>query len=178
MKRIAILALLPFFAAVPTGRADPGREALEKSPLVTGRPILFVVRQQYRRDHHNTATMFQTGEINTGSFTGGGALKTIDLTTGEVKTLLDVPEGVVRDPDVSFDGSKILFSLRRNTEDDYHLYEINADGSGLRQLTYSPGIDTSPAWSPGGREIAFTSSRSGSPQVYVKDSEGANLRRI
>ena len=49
------------------------REALIANPLVSGRPILFVVRQQYMSDHHNTATLFKTGEINTNSFRGGGA---------------------------------------------------------------------------------------------------------
>ncbi|MFW5693333.1 MAG: hypothetical protein ACOCWL_03870, partial [Thermoguttaceae bacterium] len=44
------------------------REALVANPLVSGQPLLYVVRHQYRSDHHNTATMFQTGEINTGSF--------------------------------------------------------------------------------------------------------------
>lgn len=47
------------------------REALLANPLVGGQPILFVVRSQYRSDHHNTATMFQKGEINEGSFQGG-----------------------------------------------------------------------------------------------------------
>ena len=54
-------------------------EALLANPLVGGQPYLFVVRPQYRPDHHNTETMFQTGEINTGSFRGGGAMKVIDL---------------------------------------------------------------------------------------------------
>ncbi len=48
----------------------------------------------------------------------------------------------------------------------------------MRQLTSSPGIDTNPAWSPNGNEIAFTSSRSSSVQIYVVDAEGTNLRRI
>ena len=39
------------------------RQALVANPLVSGQPILFVVRHQYKRDHHNTATLFQTGEI-------------------------------------------------------------------------------------------------------------------
>src|SRR2546428_830321 len=39
-------------------------------------------------------------------------------------------------------------------------------------------IDTSPAWSPTGREIAFTSDRTGTPQVYVMDREGGNLKRL
>ena len=51
------------------------REALLANPLLRGQPLLFVVRRQYRPDHHNTATMFQTGEINTGSFQGPGAMK-------------------------------------------------------------------------------------------------------
>ena len=41
---------------------------------------------------------------------------------------------------MSFDGRKILVSLRRNRADDYHLYEINADGTGLVQLTFGAGV--------------------------------------
>ena len=37
------------------------REALAANPLLSAHPILFAVRPQYRPDHHNTATMFQTG---------------------------------------------------------------------------------------------------------------------
>ena len=51
---------------------DPPREALIANPLVSAHPLLFIVRKQYRPDHHNTATMFQTGEINTASFEGAG----------------------------------------------------------------------------------------------------------
>ena len=35
------------------------RESLIANPLVSGRPILFIVRQQYKSDHHNTATMIR-----------------------------------------------------------------------------------------------------------------------
>jgi TolB protein len=41
-----------------------------------------------------------------------------------------------------------------------------------------PSIDTEPAWSPDGREIAFTSDRSGLPQIYVMPSSGGQARRI
>jgi TolB protein len=34
-------------------------------------------------------------------------------------------------------------------------------------------------WNPRtGREIAFTSDRSGSPQIYIMDAEGTNVRRL
>lgn len=164
------------------------REALIANPLVSGQPILFVVRHQYAADHHNTETMFQTGEICTGKFRGPGALKAIDFARGgEVRTILDVPNGVARDPDVSFDGSEILFSLRHNIQDDYHVYTIKADGTGLRQLTFGGGVsDFDPLYLPDGR-IAFSSTREPKycmcnrhimGNLFRMDSDGANIHQI
>lgn len=163
------------------------REALLANPDVARHPLLFVVRPQYRKDHHNTETMFQTGEINTGSFVGGGALKAIDVRSNEVRTLLTVPEGLVRDPDVSFDGRKVLFSMRKNRADDYHLYEIAADGTGLRQLTFGGGVsDIDPIYLPDGR-ILFTSTREPKycmcnrhimGNLFTMDADGRHLEQI
>lgn len=163
------------------------RESLAANPLVSGRPILFVVRHQYRPDHHNTETMFQTGEINTGSFEGPGSLKLLDIPSGKTTTLLDVPEGVVRDPEVSFDGRRILVALRHNRQDDYHIYQINADGSGLSQLTAGSGVtDIDPAYLPSG-EIVFTSTREPKycmcnrhimGNLFTMEADGANIHQI
>jgi len=164
------------------------REALLANPLVSGQPILFVVRQQYKSDHHNTATMFQTGEINTASFQGGGAIKTVDFARGgQVTTLLELPEGVARDPDVSFDGAKVLVSIRHNRADDYHVYELGADGTGLRQLTFGSGIsDLDPIWLPDGR-IMFTSTREPKfcmcnrhimGNLFVMNADGSNVEQV
>ena len=164
------------------------REALIANPLVSGQPILYAWRPQYRSDHHNTATMFQTGEINTGSFAGGGAIKAIDFGRGgEVKTLLQISDGLARDPDVSYDGKRVLFAMRQDRSDDYHLYEINADGSGLKQLTHGSGIsDIDPIYLPDGR-ICFGSTRE--PKfcmcnrhimcnLFTMDADGANVQQI
>ncbi|MCE5327233.1 MAG: hypothetical protein LLG01_12565 [Planctomycetaceae bacterium] len=165
------------------------REALVANPLVSAQPLLYVARRQFPRDHHNTATMFQTGEINTGSFNGvaGGALKTLDLKSGKVTVLLDLPAGIVRDPVVSFDGKRILVSMRRDIRDDYHLYEMNADGSGLRQLTFGRGLsDIDPLYLSDGR-IAFTSTREPKfcqcnrhimGNLWVMEADGANPIQI
>jgi TolB protein len=40
------------------------------------------------------------------------------------------------------------------------------------------GSNLSPAWSADGLKIAFSSSRSGDPEIYVTDSSGANLKRL
>ena len=82
-------------------------------------------------------------------------------------------------PDVSFDGTKIVFSAVTWAGGQWRLYEINVDGSGLRQLTFDdrnipipedprrPGYnqwqfgeygDFGPTYLPDGR-IMFTSTR-------------------
>jgi hypothetical protein len=43
--------------------------------LLKGKQILFIEREQYARDHHNTETLFQKGEINSEKFAPGSALK-------------------------------------------------------------------------------------------------------
>jgi len=37
---------------------------------------------------------------------------------------------------------------------------------------------TFPAWAPDGNRIAFSSSQSGDPEIYVSDNSGRNLKRI
>jgi hypothetical protein len=181
-------------AAQATARA--GFEALQKraltaNPLVCGQPILFVVRNQYKPDHHNTETMFQTDTVNSGSYQGGGALKTIDFGAGpegRVAVLLDAgAEGVARDPDVHFSGRRLVFAMRRSVADNYHLYEVGADGGGLRQLTAAAGItDIDPLYLPDDR-IAFTSTREPKfcmcnihimGNLFCMDADGANVHQI
>jgi hypothetical protein len=164
------------------------REALTANPLVSARPLVFVVRQQYAPDHHNTGTDFQPGEISHRSFRCGAAIKTIDCRPGgRVTTLLEVPQGVARDLEVHFDGGKLLFSMRRDTTDSYHIYEMNADGSGLRQLTFAqPVTDLDPCYLPDDR-IVFTSTRDAKycgcnrhiqANLFVMEADGANIRQI
>ena len=47
-----------------------------------------------------------------------------------------------------------------------------------RRLTQTRASDTAPCWSPTGQEIAFTSNRTGTPQLWVMDAEGLNVRRL
>ena len=185
LSRLAAFEKTPDAIALATLQ----REALIANPLVIGQPILFATHHQYKADHHNTETMFQTGEINTGKFQGGGALRAIDFAKGgEVRTLVDPgKEGVVRDPGVSFDGSKVLFSMRRNIKEDYHIYEVKADGSGLKQLTSAPVVfDINPFYLPD-NAIAFTSSREPKycmcnrhimGNLYRMEADGANIMQI
>jgi hydrazine synthase alpha subunit-like protein/WD40 repeat protein len=87
-----------------------------------------------------------------------------------------LPQGNILEPCLSYDGTRIVFSFvacadgqshdpadfgvnEKGGEDRYyHIYEVNVDGSGLRQLTSGRYDDMMPAYLPDG-DIAFCSTR-------------------
>lgn len=59
------------------------------------------------------------------------------------------------------------------------IYTIHANGTHLRQLTFSHSVNMAPVWNPKtGAQIAFESDRTGLPQIYVMDAEGTNQQDI
>lgn len=105
---------------------------------------------------------------------------------GVVTPITNFTGAAISDPAVSFDGKKILFSMRQSGQTWRNIWEINADGTGLRQVTSGGGHDFDPLYLPDGR-VMFTSSRDGemdeynhSPaeHLYVCDMDGGNMERI
>jgi tricorn protease len=58
------------------------------------------------------------------------------------------------------------------------LWIANRDGGEARRLTATPAVEANPQLSPDGRWVAFTSNRSGNPDVYVMAAEGGDPRRL
>lgn len=61
---------------------------------------------------------------------------------------------------------------------DNDLWIANLDGSGVRRLTSDEGVESSPAFSPDGRLIAFSAQYEGNTDVYVVSVEGGVPRRL
>ena len=61
--------------------------------------------------------------------------------------------------------------------DGYDIYRANADGSGLRPLTTTPGYDAEATIAPDG-VIAFTSVRDGDMEIYTMNADGSGVRRL
>ncbi|MFL6335175.1 MAG: S8 family serine peptidase [Pyrinomonadaceae bacterium] len=79
-------------------------------------------------------------------------------------------------PRYSPDGSKIVF--QRSTDGQPDIYVMNADGSGVTQLTNNPAYDLAPDWSPDGSKIIFTSWRDASVMVYSMNPDGTNVTKL
>ena len=83
-------------------------------------------------------------------------------------------------PEWSPGGKQIAFSSDRDRAwefegwDNRDIYVISTDGTNLINLTNHPARDRSPAWSPDGKRIAFSSNRDGNTEVYVMNTDGTN----
>ncbi|MBT3198698.1 MAG: hypothetical protein HN350_02180 [Phycisphaerales bacterium] len=115
-------------------------------------------------------------------------LLTMEGGYGKVRTLLADPGGVIRDPDVSYDGKRILFAWKKSRlKDDYHLYEMSAASGKITQITSGAGVaDFDGKYLPNG-EIIFNSTRCiqsvdcNFPEVsnlYVCRADGKHMRRV
>jgi len=175
-------------AALLTCGFAPGAEAPQRAnPLEAFGvdEIIFAVRVS-GTDHYYVNFGYYINNPRRKGCRDGGRLCRLNLRTGQLTVLLDDPKGGVRDPQVHYDGKRILFSYRKGGSPYYHLYEINADGTGLRQLTDGPYDDIEPAYLPDGG-IMFCSSRCDRwvacwyTQVailYRCDGDGRNVRMI
>ena len=92
----------------------------------------------------------------------------------------------MRDPQVHYDGHRIVFSYRKTDSDYFHLYEIGTDGSRLRQITFGEYDDIEPSYLPDG-DLMFVSTRcrrwvqcmrTQVATLFRCDGNGKNIRQI
>jgi TolB protein len=60
----------------------------------------------------------------------------------------------------------------------FKIATVNPDGSDLRIITNGPGSDENPMWSPSGRQIVFSSNRSGKYGIYIMNADGTDIERL
>jgi len=148
-------------AASAAKRAAEGSGAARDAIRAKGvREVVFAARENGQDGHWYANFSYYAQDENRKCYRQHGRLVKLDLETGATTNLVDDPEGSVRDPAVHYDGRTIVFSWRKAGTDSFHLYEIQSDGSGLRQLTDGAGHydDIEPCWLPDGG-IVFVSSR-------------------
>jgi len=96
--------------------------------------------------------------------------------------LLEVPQ--LRDAQLAPDGSQLVYVLSgadwKANRRIGHIWRLNADGTGLVQLTTGEDGESTPRWSPDGRHIAFLAERGDDEhtQIYLLSNSGGEARRL
>jgi len=115
---------------------------------------------------------------------------------GRIERVLTTGYDSACDPDVSFDGRRMLFAAKKKPSDPWNVFEMELDGSRTRQITDDRNdcrhpiyhgtfytIDSSEPW----RKITFVSTRAGeeneygsflSTSLYSVNLDGSSLHRI
>ena len=167
------------------------RKLIFASPLLNFDRMLFVQRAPGTYSHMS--------DQNYGWWSRpGGALCILEgfrQDRPQVRMLQPLPQpGSYNYPEVSYDGRHILFSWCRhypnlagdgnkfdkahlNADGFYHLFEINPDGTGLRQLTTGKYDDFNGRYLPDGR-ILFLSTRRGQSLQCDRASAAASLSGV
>ena len=168
------------------------------------KPLLAKTDKIIYAKHHNMGSIYLATE--TQGCPEGSELRLIDLSPaakGEPvkdETLFDAKNGIVRDPEVSFDGKKLLFAWRKTNKDvgttgamapatdNYKIHEMDLATRQLRQLTTDEtySADFEPCYLPNG-DIIFSSARcvqevtcgwGDCSNIYIMNQDGKYARRL
>lgn len=94
----------------------------------------------------------------------------INFATGVEECILTQPGKSFTSPQLSPNGKWLLVTANSTSEKEKitntDIYVVRTDGTQLTQLTYHPGNDLSPVWSPDGRSIFFVSQRGSADKIY------------
>ncbi len=161
-------------------RLQEAAQAISTSGLGAEK-LLFVKRHMFQPTHIYT-------EVSDGPFLPGGGIFVLspDRPDAQATMIFDAQGGICRDPEISFDGMRVLFSYRPSEDGYYHIHELNVDGTDLRQITSGPFHDLDPFYLPDGR-IGMTSTRCKSralcfwvraATLFVIDADGGNARPL
>ena len=150
--------------------------------------ILFVKRHAFEPSHNYSVLLDSR-------YRGGGAVCRLDIPRdgdrlapekATLTKLFDAKGGIARNPMANFDATAIYFAWRPAPAGYYHIYRMNPDGSGVKQLTDGIWHDYWPCPLPDGG-LAMVSSRCKArylcwrPQVSVlfrMNADGSDIRPL
>jgi Tol biopolymer transport system component len=82
----------------------------------------------------------------------------------------------MQSPELSPDGRRV--AMIRTVQNNADVWLMDLVRGGLTRLTFDAGLENSPAWSPDGMRIGFSSNLKGAYDLFVKPSNGAGVEEI
>jgi len=81
-------------------------------------------------------------------------------------------------PRISPDNSRLAFASLGKAGWEIRMYSLELNRMVAFPAGVAGGSNLSPAWSADGSKIAFSSARTGDPEIFVADASGGNLHRV
>ena len=104
------------------------------------------------------------------------AASPMDGTSG-IRQVTFASDGADFDPDLDRGGTMLVYaSTQHRPTSDLYIKEV--EGSTIRQLTDDPASDSSPAFSPDGKWIAYASDRAGNWDLYLISVDGGTSQQL
>ena len=112
--------------------------------------------------------------VAAGSVTVNAPLSIIDLPSGITRA---ITSGASREttPSVSPDGETLAFA---SGELGHDIMEMPVEGSAPRTVISTARAEISPAWHPDGIRFAYSTDRSGAPEIWLRNRADGSERRI
>ena len=148
---------------------DPGTLTLrgEPSPVHQGVRVTPAGQAAFAVSHDGTLVVPET-QNPAGPFT----LRTLVwVDRNGRETPVPVPPRAYTYARLSPDGSQIALDAR---DDDADVWIWNVARETLHRLTFDPGFNRSPTWTPDGTKVAFSASRNGVESIYWQDADGSS----
>src|SRR5437867_3233098 len=126
------------------------------------------------RNHMRTFLMLGSLAIAAAAVEAQGPPLALPKVAPTVEQVLSLKR--VGSPDISPDGRLVAYTVRQTNWDDNaydtQIWLADTRTGSIRQLTNSKKSSSSPAWSPDGSRLAFTSDRSDTRQIYIINALG------
>ena len=87
---------------------------------------------------------------------------------GQEESVATPPRGYVY-PRISPDGTQVALDVR---DQEFDIWTWDVRRETLTRLTFDPGLDRFPVWTPDGRRVVFSSVRAGAPNLFWKAADG------
>lgn len=144
--------------AVLLGLSGSNTKVNDSGISVDFEEIIFVTRKMPKDGHWYANFGYYAFDASNKLYEEGSSLCKYNVKTKKLDILFEDEKGTFRDPQIHYDGERIIFSYRKGAEEHFHLYETDIKGSFLKQITSGEFSDIEPTYLPDG-DIIFISTR-------------------